>query len=34
MISSLTDQERQDLSKKNADKNKQSADNARARGGR
>lgn len=33
MITSLTDQERDDLSQKNAETNKRSEDNARARGG-
>lgn len=34
MVTSLTDEERAELSRKNAEKNKQSQDNARARGGR
>ncbi|GHI04989.1 hypothetical protein Scel_33100 [Streptomyces cellostaticus] len=33
VITSLTDQERDDLSRKNAEANKHSEDNARARGG-
>lgn len=34
VITSLTDQERDDLSQKNAEANKRSEDNARSRGGR
>lgn len=34
MKTSLTDEEREDLSRKNAEANKRSQDDARARGGR